>query len=259
MSNGSAPRRSTAPASLGARFFHALALLAAFTMIAAAQNSGPRRAAPPGAPQAPPPTPDSGATFTLISKAFGDGTRMPDRFTVEGEDLSPPLSWSSAPAGTRSFAIVCEDLDIKPRPWVHWVVYGIPAEVGELPEGIKRERELAEPIVAKQGSNSWSKDNIGYRGPATPRGDQPHRYRFTIYALKAIPETRPGLNAEALRNRMKDLILAEATLTGTFSRARRPGETPPGVQAPELPRPPQAPKAPAPPGSAPPSPPGSGA
>jgi|GEM_PF-1392889 len=212
-----------------------------------AQDPIPGRGAPPGAAQ--PAARDSGG-FTLRSKAFADSTRIPDRNTIEGEDLSPPLAWSSAPEKTKSFAIICEDIDLRGRPFVHWVIYGIPADVTELPEGLPRERELTTPIAALQGSCSFPKDNTGYRGPATPRGNQPHRYRFTVYALSAIPEVKPGLNAETIRARMKDMILAEASLIGTYSRARRPGETPPGVQEREV-----IPGAPASPPSAPNSPP----
>jgi len=199
---------------------------------ATAQAPPSGRGAPtPGAPQAP-----TEEKFVLQSKVFGDGARIPDRFTVDGEDLSPPLKWSGAPAGTKNFAIICEDIDLRGgRPFSHWVIYGIAGDVTELPEGLPRERELEKPIVAKQGTNSWRKDNTGYRGPATPPGDAPHRYRFTIYALKDVPDVRPGLNAEALRKRIEDLIIAEASTVGTFSRARKPGETPPGVQEKELP------------------------
>lgn len=200
-----------------------------------------RGAQAPAAPQAP-----SEEKFLLHSKVFADGARIPDRFTVEGEDVSPPLKWSGAPAGTKSFAIICEDIDLRGgRPFAHWVIYGIAGDVTELPEALPRERELEKPIVAKQGTNSWRKDNTGYRGPATPPGEAPHRYRFTIYALKEVPDVRAGLNAEGLRHRIKELILAEATTVGTYSRARKPGETPPGVQEKELPTaPPQAPGAP---------------
>lgn len=200
-----------------------------------AQDPTPGRGSPgvgPGGASTPR-TPDS---FFLRSSAFGDGARIPDVHTVVGDDRSPPLEWGNAPAGTQSFAIICEDIDIRGRPFVHWVIYAIPAETTSLPEGLPRDRELDEPAGARQGTNGFSKDRDGYRGPATPPGNQPHRYRFTIYALKGVPETRGGLTADALRQRMKDMILAEASFVGTFSRARRPGETPPGVQEPERPR-----------------------
>lgn len=216
--------------------------LAAGAVVARATAQSPPPAGPRG--------PDS---FTLRSKAFADNTRIPDKHTVEGADLSPPLAWTNAPAGTKCFAIICEDLDTPRKPFVHWVIYGIPADLKELPEGIARERDLEDPFEARQGISSFSKDNTGWRGPATPKGDRPHRYRFTIYALKdTMPEVKSGLNAELLRRKMQDLILGEASLTGTYSRARKPGEVPPGEQAPErVPGsapPPEAPKKTAPPG-----------
>ncbi len=194
-------------------------------------------------------------TFTLRSSAFEDNGRIPDRFTVEGEDRSPPLEWSDAPAGTQGYAIVCEDIDT-PRPFIHWVIYSLAPTVTSLPEGLPRERELTEPLTARQGVTSFGKDHVGYRGPATPRGDKPHRYRFTIYALKATPELPPGMPASALRQKIKESILGEATITGTFSRARKPGGTPPGVQEKETLPPPKKPGGDAPPSAPPAAPPG---
>lgn len=217
------------------RWFAAV-LLGAASTAAQAQDPTPGRGAPPVGPgaQAAPRDPSG---FFLRSPAFGDGARIPDKFTVEGEDRSPPLKWGNAPKGTASFALICEDLDTRGRPFVHWVIYGLPADLTELPEGLPRDRELTAPVVARQGTNNFPKEKDGYRGPATPRGDKPHRYRFTLYALKAVPEVKGGLTAEALRGRMKDLVLAETSFIGTYSRARKPGDTPPGEQAPEMPRP----------------------
>jgi len=237
-----------------------IAALGIVTLVAqAALASQGTPSAPPAAPPAAPAPPAGGGAlpnlgaFLLRSSAFAHTERIPDRHTVEGEDLSPPLEWSPAPPGTESYAIICEDLDTQ-RPFVHWVIYGIPASVTKLPEGLPRERTLTEPVVAKQGTSSFVKDNLGYRGPATPRGNKPHRYQFTIYALKAGPDIQPGLVASALRSRIKDQIVAEATLIGTYSRARKPGQTPPGVQEKETLPPPKPPAAPPTAPSAPPAP-----
>ncbi|MBM4113113.1 MAG: YbhB/YbcL family Raf kinase inhibitor-like protein [Phycisphaerae bacterium] len=229
--SAASPPTPTAPPGSGAR---------------QAPETPPGTGAPPapGQPLAPGEPPPAIGAFSLRSSAFANAERIPDRFTVEGEDLSPPLEWSSPPEGTRSFAIVCEDLDT-PRPFVHWVIYGIPSSVTKLPEGLPRERELSDPITARQGASSFNKDNTGYRGPATPRGDMPHRYRFTIYALKENPELKGGLTAPTLRQRTKDIVLGEASMLGTYSRARKPGQTPPGVQEKETLRPPPGRPAPA--------------
>ncbi len=114
--------------------------------------------------------------------AFRDGEWIPRIHSGEGRDLSPPLSWSGAPQGTRSFVLILDDPDAPPGLWVHWVLFDIPADVHELPAGLPRT-----PILengSRQG-NCWgvtSFSRMGYHGPLPPPG-QPHRYRFTLSAL----------------------------------------------------------------------------
>lgn len=154
----------------------------------------------------------------LTSPSLADGDRIPTRHSGDGDDLSPPLSWADPPEGTAEFVLIVDDPDApRPTPWVHWLLYDIPADVRELEAGIPRSKRLDEPHAA-QGRNSWEEDNIGYRGPAPPRGHGPHRYRFTLYALDEDLDLEPGADRAALENAMEGHVLEEARLTATYER-----------------------------------------
>ncbi len=108
-------------------------------------------------------------TISVTSTAFEAGKPIPKKYTGEGEDVSPPLAWSNVPQATKELALICDDPDAPLGTWVHWVLYKIPAETTSLPEGLPREKILTAP-AAVQGVNSFSKDNLGYRGPMPPSG-----------------------------------------------------------------------------------------
>ena len=156
----------------------------------------------------------------LESSAFAHGQPIPARYAGDGEDLSPPLHWSEAPAGTQEFALICDDPDAPtPEPWVHWVIYKIPAETDGLNEGVPPGSRLEFPAGALQGRNSWSSGRtIGYRGPAPPPRHGVHHYRFRLYALDAPLKVNPSLDKHALLEAMSTHILAEAELVGTYQR-----------------------------------------
>lgn len=151
--------------------------------------------------------------FTLRSEAFGDGERMPARFSRKGGNVSPPLAWSEPPQGTRSLALTAVDIDTPLRlPVTHWIVFNIPPGAGRLPEGRPSGEDLGGGII--QGRN-WARRN-GYVGPDPPWGE--HRYVFTLYALDIRLEPNPRLGRMTLRWAMKGHVLAGAGLTGTFAR-----------------------------------------
>jgi len=162
--------------------------------------------------------------FVLTSSAFSDQGEIPARYTCEGEDLSPPLSWRDAPSGTESFVLIVDDPDAPdPRApkmtWVHWVIYNIPGDVKELPEGIPRVANPGEPAAAKQGQNDFSSDNVGYRGPMPPSGSGRHRYFFHLYAVDSELDLPPDQATKAaLLAALDNHILGEAELVGTFER-----------------------------------------
>jgi Raf kinase inhibitor-like YbhB/YbcL family protein len=155
----------------------------------------------------------------LTSPAFTDGERIPKRYTEDGENVSPPLRWMDAPEKTREFALIVDDPDApREHPWVHWVMYGVPGDEHELHERVPRREELSELNGAQQGVNSWTKNNIGYRGPAPPPGHGTHHYRFHLYALDRRMAYSGGLTKDALLKAMEGHILAEAELVGTYER-----------------------------------------
>jgi Raf kinase inhibitor-like YbhB/YbcL family protein len=159
----------------------------------------------------------SSSDFQLQSSAFAEGKPIPKVHTGEGQDVSPPLAWSGAPQGTKEFALICDDPDApRDEPWVHWVIYKIPADARELPEGIPRQATLSNPAGARQGVNSWPKDNVGYRGPMPPPGHGRHRYYFKLYALNATIDLAQGATKEKLLAAMKGHVLAETQVMGTY-------------------------------------------
>ncbi len=155
--------------------------------------------------------------FTLSSKAFDPGEPIPPKYTAYGDEVSPPLSWSDPPAGTKSLALIVEDPDA-PDPenpktvLVHWLVYDIPATARELPEGAAGGKL---PGKARQGRNHWGKK--GYTGPTPLVGV--HRYFFRLFALDKELGDLSWPGKEKLLAAMKGHILGKAELVGTC-RAR---------------------------------------
>ncbi len=149
--------------------------------------------------------------FSLWSAAFGNGELIPAMYTVDGDDISPPLEWR-CDFNVETFALICEDPDAPAENWIHWVVYNIPGDIRELDEGIPVEPELENGTI--QGSNSWG--SIGYRGPAPPSGK--HRYFFTLYALEGHLHLAPGATAEELREAIEGNIIQQVEYMGEYSR-----------------------------------------
>ena len=148
----------------------------------------------------------------IKSSAFGNGKSIPSKYTCDGADFSPPLEWSESPAGTKSFALICDDPDAPMGTWVHWVIYDIPSATTMLAEGISREKEL--PGGGIQGINDFRR--IGYGGPCPPGGT--HRYFFKLFALDAMLSLKPGITKDQLLKAMRGHILAEAQTMGTYRR-----------------------------------------
>ena len=151
--------------------------------------------------------------LALSSDAFASGEKIPVKHTCRGADVSPPLEWSEAPAGTQSFALIVDDPDAPAGTWVHWVLYDLPAETRALGEGIEKQKEL--PNGARQGRNDFGK--IGYGGPCPPPG-KPHRYFFKLYALDEKLALIPGATKDNVAKAMQGHILAQGELLGRFGR-----------------------------------------
>jgi Raf kinase inhibitor-like YbhB/YbcL family protein len=155
----------------------------------------------------------------VTSTAFAQGQRIPKEYTGQGADISPPLSWSGVPEETKELVLICDDPDAPTaEPWVHWVLYKIPADMTGLPEGIGKQARLKQIPGLLQGRNSWpSGQTIGYRGPMPPPGDE-HHYYFRLYALEAKLVVEPGLEKSTLLQEMQGHVLAQGHLIGTYQR-----------------------------------------
>lgn len=156
-------------------------------------------------------------TMKLSSTSFSNNNDIPAKYTCEGEDLSPTLTWSELPPGTKSLALIVDDPDA-PDPkapkmtYVHWVLYNIPPTANSLAEGIKTS---ALPEGTREGTNDWQR--TGYGGPCPPIGK--HRYFFKLYALDTELPLKKGTKPE-LENAMKGHILGTAELIGTYQKKR---------------------------------------
>jgi Raf kinase inhibitor-like YbhB/YbcL family protein len=154
---------------------------------------------------------------SLRSPAFNEGRPIPSRHTEDGDDLSPELSWSGLPKGTKELALIVDDPDA-PRSdsWVHWVVYKLPPDSTGLPEGVPGSPILEVPRGAMQGKNTWG--TIGYRGPAPPSGHARHHYHFKLYALDSPLDLQPGLDKKELLDAISGHVLSYRELVGTYQR-----------------------------------------
>jgi hypothetical protein len=154
------------------------------------------------------------SSLTFNSIAFENGGPIPEKYTCDGEDVSPGLSWGGAPEGTESFTLIVDDPDAPGRTFTHWVVYNLPRSLAGLEEGM----EAFEIIKtgASQGKNDFGQ--VGYGGPCPPPG-KPHRYRFHLYALDAALDVPGGVSKGAVLAALKGHVLAEAEVVGTYRRA----------------------------------------
>jgi len=156
----------------------------------------------------------------LTSSAFSPGGPIPQKYTGEGSDVSPPLAWSDLPPGAKELVLICEDPDAPTvEPWVHWVIYKIPAATRRLPEGVPRRPRLREPAGALQGRNSWPDGEvIGYRGPMPPVNHGVHHYYFKLFAVEAHLVVEPGLDKKTILAEISDHVLDQGVLMGTYER-----------------------------------------
>lgn len=153
-------------------------------------------------------------TLNLRSTAWPNGARIPVKFTADGEDRSPPLVFEGTPAGTKAFALICDDPDAPIGTWVHWVLYNIPPTATGLAEGVPAQPTLADG--SHHGTNSWRR--LGYGGPSPP-GHKPHRYFFRLYALREPIASGPGLLAKDVTNAIQGRVIESAEFMGTYGRS----------------------------------------
>lgn len=157
--------------------------------------------------------PDTSKQMELTSTAFQYMQPIPTEYTCEGKDISPPLAWTGAPAGTRSFALIVDDPDAPGGVWTHWVVFDLPADTSELAEDTAKSQYITGN--AKQGLNDFK--HLGYGGPCPPSGKR-HRYFFKLYALDTMLDLKPGASKKEVEAAMAKHILAQGQLVGTYQR-----------------------------------------
>jgi Raf kinase inhibitor-like YbhB/YbcL family protein len=177
-----------------------------------ASSSAVRGTAGPADSMATSPSPsaeeETAMAFTITSTAFSDGGSIPRKFSCDGENVSPALSWDGAPDDTGAFALIVDDPDA--RGFVHWVVFDMTgSQSGGLAEAVS-----ASPDAPTQGRNAFGK--IGWGGPCPPSGT--HHYRFTLFALDAPLGLAGTPSADEVRQAAQGHTLAEATITGTYQR-----------------------------------------
>jgi len=154
-----------------------------------------------------------GDRLEIKSTAFQEGSEIPRQYTCEGRDVSPPLSWSRPPEGTRSQALIMDDPDAPMGVFTHWVLFNIPPGLTSLRENLPKAGSI--PAVGMQGTNDFGRP--GYGGPCPP-GGRPHHYRFIIHALDATLSLAPGSSKEELVEAMAGHTLAMGHLVGTYER-----------------------------------------
>jgi Raf kinase inhibitor-like YbhB/YbcL family protein len=153
----------------------------------------------------------------LASPAFANGARLPERFTADGEGVSPPLFWTGVPEGTERLALLVEDPDAPaPQPLVHAVVWGLPGHEGELKEGAIHADGKGGISGSDVGRNSYLGE--GWLPPDPPTGHGPHHYAFQLFALAPGPDVGTNPGRGAIVKAMAGRVLAAGLLTGTYSR-----------------------------------------
>jgi Raf kinase inhibitor-like YbhB/YbcL family protein len=160
------------------------------------------------------------ARITVTSPVLKEGEPIPKDYTADGRNVSPPIEWSTLPDGTKELALICEDpVAPTPQPFVHWVVYKIPATAKGLPEGMPIDDTKPLPDDLKgtiQGLSGFRRPI--WRGPAPPKPGVTHRYHFIVFALDTELESKPGMNKTQLLEAMKGHVIGQGQLVATYTR-----------------------------------------
>ncbi len=157
-------------------------------------------------------------TFTFRSAAFNSGGAIPQQYTCDGSNVSPPLSWNNIPEDTRSLALIVDDPDAPGKTFVHWLLFNLPPDRDVLPEDLNVEQHSGDAgQTPLEGTNDFG--DQGYGGPCPPRGDDAHRYSFRLYALDTMLDLGAGATKRQLTQAMDGHILAEADIMGTYRRS----------------------------------------
>ena len=156
-------------------------------------------------------------TIVVSSTAFDHDTDIPWQYSAYGEGISPAISWSNLPEGTRQLALILDDPVVGTlQPFVHWIAYNIPATAPGLPEGLSPNAIVTHPGLEGMINGANGIRRSGYFGPRPPADGKVHTYNFRIYALDHELNLDDGLNKASLLDAMRGHILATGLLTGNF-------------------------------------------
>lgn len=150
----------------------------------------------------------------VIKSAFENGGFIPEEYTADGKDISPPLIFENVPAEAETLAVIVDDPDAPNGTFTHWLIWNIPADVNQIPKDVEKNEEVKELNGALQGKNDFNE--LGYLGPAPPSGV--HTYRFYLYALDDQLDLKAGADKETLLEAMEGHVLQKAVLKGEYTR-----------------------------------------
>lgn len=159
---------------------------------------------------------ESQKMLDVMSDALAGEKQIPTEFTKDGNNESPPIHWTSQP-DAKCYAVVVDDPDAqRPDPFVHWVVWNIPATATQLPRAVPQQRNVNNPAGALQGRNDFG--DIGYDGPAPPKKSGTHHYRFRVLALNAPVNLPAGATVAQLYTAIEGKVTAWGEAIGTYKR-----------------------------------------
>ncbi len=162
-------------------------------------------------------TSSSKTIFSLTSSSFANNELIPLKFTGDGENISPELHWTNAPIETKSFALIVEDPDAGDKPWVHWLIFNIPSNTRQLPQGVEHGF-----FISGETNFYYTRNGVFvYGGPYPPSG-QTHHYHFILYALDTLLDLPADTARDAILKAMEGHILGKSTLIGVYEHHNKP-------------------------------------
>lgn len=152
--------------------------------------------------------------INIESRNFEEGGFIPSKYTCDGENISPQLSWTCSVEGVKTYAIIVEDPDVPGGDFTHWIVYNIPSWINSMMENTTPAKNIPDEIL--MGTNDFGR--IGYGGPCPPSGI--HRYFFRIYGLNTAVHLDSGAMKKEVMKKIEGHIIARGELMGKYQRQR---------------------------------------